>query len=149
MSPKTATSPCHFLPLLPPITRNVKLPIPANPLEFKLCPRSPSKTTSQSGKNGNVHHPSQHCHPVSSSLLSHSLRPLRPPRFNSPSVSLRVLYGRSRRSPAVGCAHRRPADIMAWMYRAIRDQEALWRKSKMTTNVTAPAPGTAARRSEE
>ncbi len=62
--PKTATSPCHFLPLLPPITQNVKLSVPANPLGFSPRARSPRATPSKSGKNGNVHHPSQHCHPI-------------------------------------------------------------------------------------
>ena len=59
MSPKTATSLCHFLPLLPPITRNVKLPIPANPLQFSLRPRSARDILSKSGKNGNVNQSSQ------------------------------------------------------------------------------------------
>ena len=62
--PKTAPSPCHFLPLLPPITRNVKLPDRATWHEFRRRPQSPSKTPSKSGKNGNVHLPSQHCHVV-------------------------------------------------------------------------------------
>ena len=53
-----ATS-CRILPLLPPITPNVKSLIPPNPLEFRCRPRSPSKAKSKSGKNGNVDQSSQ------------------------------------------------------------------------------------------
>ncbi len=53
--------PCHFLPFLPPITRNVKLPIPANPLEFRCEPDQCRESNAKSGKNGNVHRPTQHC----------------------------------------------------------------------------------------
>ena len=56
-----ATS-CRILPLLPPITPNVKLPRAANPLEFEIRMRDDADHTMKSGKNGNVNHPSQHCH---------------------------------------------------------------------------------------
>src|SRR5690348_5060344 len=58
-TPKVATSPCRFLPLLPPITPNVKSSIPANPLEFGIREEATPDTKSKSGKNGNVDHPSQ------------------------------------------------------------------------------------------
>src|SRR5689334_10665043 len=77
-SPKVATSPCHFLPLLPPITPNVKLPIPANRLEFSGQPHPPHESFSKSGKNGNVDHPSQHCHPIAPSSRRHVLSPYGP-----------------------------------------------------------------------
>src|SRR5690348_12114324 len=48
-----ATS-CRSLPLLPAITRNVKLPIPANRLEFSIRKEGHSKRKYKSGKNGNV-----------------------------------------------------------------------------------------------
>ncbi len=87
--PKVANSPCRFLPPLPPITRNVKLPIPANPLQFRVHNVSPLQAKSKSGKNGNVHHASQLSskllHPLLHPLLSAPPpRPLRPLRFNSP-----------------------------------------------------------------
>src|SRR5690242_3938038 len=52
---------CRFLPLLPPRTRNVKWSRPAKPLEFGNGAENVSDTPSQSGKNGNVDHPSQLC----------------------------------------------------------------------------------------
>ena len=65
--PKTANPPCHplpprcrFLPLLPPRTRNIKSHIPANPLQFSPHLHPAHESCSKSGKNGNVHHPSQH-----------------------------------------------------------------------------------------
>src|SRR5690348_12158615 len=67
-TPKVATSPCHFLPLLPPIIPNIKLPAPANPLQFSLRPRSAFITQSKSGKNGNVDWRGQHCHLEPASL---------------------------------------------------------------------------------
>src|SRR5579859_8100698 len=45
---------CRLLPLLPPITRNVKLPIPANRLEFSIRAQSVADHHAKSGKNGNV-----------------------------------------------------------------------------------------------
>src|SRR5690348_14908047 len=45
---------CRSLPLLPPITQNVKSVIPANPLEFRPRAGSTPNTKSKSGKNGNV-----------------------------------------------------------------------------------------------
>ena len=53
-------SPCRFLPPLPPITPNVTLPRAANPLEFAVRMRDDADHKTKSGKNGNVHHPSQH-----------------------------------------------------------------------------------------
>jgi len=53
---------CRFLPLLPPITRNVKLPRAANGLEFGIRAEDAPDATSKSGKNGNVDHPSQLYH---------------------------------------------------------------------------------------
>jgi hypothetical protein len=55
--------PCRFLPPLPPRTRNVTLPIPANRLEFGIRVRSIADHHVKSGKNGNVDRASQHCHP--------------------------------------------------------------------------------------
>ena len=52
-----------MLPLLPPITRNVKLPKPANRLEFGVREEATPDTRPKSGKNGNVNPASQHCHP--------------------------------------------------------------------------------------
>src|SRR5690242_21015741 len=52
---------CRFLPLLPPITRNVKLPTRATRLEFGIWADGTRDTPSKSGKNGNVDHASQHC----------------------------------------------------------------------------------------
>jgi hypothetical protein len=74
-SPKLATSPCRFcrppchplphrcrfLPLLPPITRNVKLLWTAKPLECGVREEDALDTRPKSGKNGNVDHPTQHC----------------------------------------------------------------------------------------
>ena len=58
---------CHFfaaiVPLLPPITRNVKFARGANRLEFGTHEENVSETKSKSGKNGNVDHPSQLCRP--------------------------------------------------------------------------------------
>src|SRR5690348_5444351 len=75
-SPKTANLHCHILPLLPPITPNVTLPIRPTRLEFGLPPRLPSNPTSKSGKNGNVDHPSH------ITLPPPPLRNLRPQRCN-------------------------------------------------------------------
>src|SRR5690242_13672134 len=108
MSPKMAHFDCHILPLLPPITPNGKSPIPATRLEFGILPRSPSNTTSKSGKNGNVHHPSQLSPPPPP---PHSLSSVSRPSLSATSASsavqsvsfssmvLRVLCGRSRPSP--------------------------------------------------
>jgi hypothetical protein len=52
---------CRFLPLLPSITRNDKLSSAANRLEFGIWPETTLDITLKSGKNGNVHHSSQHC----------------------------------------------------------------------------------------
>src|SRR5690348_16815294 len=83
--PKVASPPCHILPLhcqilplLPPITRNVKLPDRGTRLELSIRAGSPFTKNVKSGKNGNVDHPSQ-------------LSP-------SPSVILRCLRVRSRLS---------------------------------------------------
>jgi hypothetical protein len=43
-----------ILPLLPPITRNVKLPDRPNRLECGIRDRSALETKVKSGKNGNV-----------------------------------------------------------------------------------------------
>jgi hypothetical protein len=51
-----------IVPLLPPITPNVKSPWVANRLEFDVCEESHADQRSKSGKNGNVHQSSQHCH---------------------------------------------------------------------------------------
>jgi len=69
---KAATSPCRFLPLLPPIIQNVKLPIRVNWLECGLCSQSPAKTPSKNGKNGNVDWRGQHCPPHLQPLFSSS-----------------------------------------------------------------------------
>jgi len=121
-SPKAANFDCHILPLLPPITPNVKLPARATRLKFGIPLRPPSNITSKSGKNGNVDHSSQLSSPLPPPrslssvnllilrssvlvLVLSPLCPLRPPRFNllsSPpltSVILRVLCGRSRPFP--------------------------------------------------
>jgi hypothetical protein len=62
--PSVAVS-CHFLaamlPFLPPRTRNVTLPPPANRLEFSIREEDTPDTRPKSGKNGNVDHPSQLC----------------------------------------------------------------------------------------
>src|SRR5690242_3447455 len=60
---KVANIPCRSLPLLPPITQNVKLSHPANPLQLRLRAGSPSATKLKNGKNGNVHRASQHYYP--------------------------------------------------------------------------------------
>src|SRR5579859_7778346 len=75
-TPQTANIPCRFLPLLPPITRNVTLPHPANRLQFGIRAGSPSATKLKNGKNGNVHHAGQHCHPPPTSC---ALAPPFPP----------------------------------------------------------------------
>src|SRR5690348_8992868 len=87
MSPKMAHFDCHILPLLPPITPNGKLPIPATRLEFGILPRSPSNTTSKSGKNGNVHHPSQLSPPPPP---PHSLSSVSHPSLSATSASSAV-----------------------------------------------------------
>ena len=51
---KVATSPCHFLPLLPPITRNVRWLRAAKSLEFRIRAQTVHDTRPKSGKNGNV-----------------------------------------------------------------------------------------------
>jgi len=43
-----------ILPPLPPITRNVKLPSPANPLQFSIREENALDTVPKSGKNGKV-----------------------------------------------------------------------------------------------
>jgi len=53
-----------ILPLLPPITRNVKLYLPAKRLEFRAQAHAAPHPKSKSGKNGNVDHRSQHCQPT-------------------------------------------------------------------------------------
>ena len=60
--PRNLAVSCHILPLLPPITRNVKLPLHGTWLEFP--PRGDPRPTHnlKNGKNGNVQCPSQHCH---------------------------------------------------------------------------------------
>jgi len=60
---KTARGCCRFLPLFPPITRNVKLPNRATRLEFRLLARSALVKKSKNGKNGNVNCYGQHCCP--------------------------------------------------------------------------------------
>jgi len=56
--PSTLPHPCRdlaaILPLLPPITRNVKLAIPANRLESGIREEETPDAQSKSGKNGNV-----------------------------------------------------------------------------------------------
>jgi len=72
MTPQNGKRSCRFLPLLPPITRNVTLPIPTTRLESRIGRESRAESISKSGKNGNVHRASQHCHPttaLSSSAL--------------------------------------------------------------------------------
>jgi len=56
-----ATS-CQILPLLPPITPNVKSHWRANRLEFRVREERDADHKMKSGKNGNVDHSSQHCH---------------------------------------------------------------------------------------
>jgi hypothetical protein len=60
---KVATLPCRFLPLLPPITPIVKLPIPAAWLEFGVRADPAHGSILKNGKNGNVDRGTQHCHP--------------------------------------------------------------------------------------
>jgi len=52
-----------ILPLLPPRTRNVTSVWAANRLECGVWVETATNTKTQSGKNGNVDHPTQHCHP--------------------------------------------------------------------------------------
>jgi hypothetical protein len=66
------------LPLLPPITRNVKLSDRATRLEFGIQDGSEVATPAKSGKNGNVHRAGQHCHPISSPPVTHSARAVSP-----------------------------------------------------------------------
>jgi hypothetical protein len=51
---KVAKIPCRFLPFLPPITRNVKLPIPAIWLELGVRADPAHGSILKNGKNGNV-----------------------------------------------------------------------------------------------
>src|SRR5689334_17855371 len=74
-SSKAANLPCRFLPLLPPRTRNVTLPDRANRLEFGVSTHCPVTSKLKSGKNGNVDHPSQHCHPIAASPQRHARSP--------------------------------------------------------------------------
>src|SRR5689334_21619782 len=60
--PPTLPHRCHFLPLLPPITRNVKLRETANRLELGIRAEDDVDHRVKSGKNGNVDQPTQHCH---------------------------------------------------------------------------------------
>ena len=55
-----ATCPCRFLPILPPITRNVTLPHRANPLELGMRADPGRESIVKSGKNGNVDRRGQH-----------------------------------------------------------------------------------------
>src|SRR5690348_13634638 len=71
---KAATSPCRFLPLLPPITRNVKYPIRRSQLEFSIRAESALARNVKSGKNGNVDLASQLCHRPSSRTSTALLR---------------------------------------------------------------------------
>src|SRR5690242_14806886 len=77
--------PCRFLPLLPPITPNVKFLQAANRLEFGIREETILDTRPKSGKNGNVHQFSQHCR---NSLSPRSPLALLP----SSSVNLRCLH---------------------------------------------------------
>src|SRR5690348_1885525 len=104
--PKVASPPCHILPLhcqilplLPPITRNVKLPDRATRLELSIRAGSPFTKNVKSGKNGNVDHPSQLS--PSPSVILRCLRSsmLTLLSLLSSSVCLRVLCGRSRLPP--------------------------------------------------
>jgi hypothetical protein len=54
---------CRFLPLLPPITQNVKLPDGVKWLEFKVYGEEHSRHTAKNGKNGNLQCRGQHCRP--------------------------------------------------------------------------------------
>jgi len=58
---------CRFLPLLPPVTRNVKLPNRPTRLELPLCANPRLAHNLKNGKNGNVHCTGQ----LSIHILSH------------------------------------------------------------------------------
>ena len=97
------------LPLLPPITPNVKLSQAANRLECGVREEIAPDATSQSGKNGNVDHPSQLCRPAPPGMsatppFTGRLRPIpSPPAFlHNPPLPpfLRVGSRRSRGSTA-------------------------------------------------
>ena len=49
---KVANASCRFLPLLPPITRHVKLPARTNPLQFGIRARYALRVAMKNGKNG-------------------------------------------------------------------------------------------------
>src|SRR5579859_3019092 len=70
MATWTWPEPLTTLPFLPPITRNVKSRKPANRLECRIREEDTLDTWPKSGKNGNVHHPSQLCHAACSSPLA-------------------------------------------------------------------------------
>ena len=98
--PQSATSPCRFLPLLPPITQNVKLPIPTNALQFGCRARSTDGSKLKNGKNGNVNLGTQLSRspapvhlppPPSTSSFPRVCSRSSPP--SSSSVPLRVLCG--------------------------------------------------------
>src|SRR5689334_2916502 len=108
--PSVATS----LPLLAAfaaIRQNVKLPVPANPLQSSLCPHPSHESFSKSGKNGNVHHPSQHCHnplppfPLLSSFPS-SLRLLLIPPCSSVSSVVNSLSSSASSAVHLSPPHR-------------------------------------------
>jgi hypothetical protein len=63
-----AITPCRFLPFWPTITRNVKLPHHAKPLELSMCADPGRETSVKSGKNGNVDRRGQHSLPLSAHL---------------------------------------------------------------------------------
>src|SRR5690348_11781383 len=84
--------PCGFLPLLPPITPNVKFLQAANRLEFGIRGETARDHTMKCGKNGNVHHSSQHCRaphapfPTRTARCSRACMPLLPLSLSSPSL---------------------------------------------------------------
>jgi len=55
---------CHLLPFLPRSCRESPPAIPATPLESPIRKEDTLDTRLKNGKNGNVHHPGQHCHPT-------------------------------------------------------------------------------------
>src|SRR5689334_19328500 len=117
--PKVANRCCRFLPLLPPITRNVKLPDRDTRLEFRLQAGSPLTKKAKSGKNGNVDHPSQLSPSFSMILrcLRTSVLVLAP---LPSSVCLRVLCGRSRLPPPQQRLVQRAGAIAAQVQRYVQ-----------------------------
>src|SRR5690349_1805007 len=102
-----------ILSLLPSIARNVKFAETANRLECGIREENALFTKCKSGKNGNVDHPSQHCHtrlrpPLSPQGEGLGVRNLSPRRRTSrplgPPGAISIAGRPARQRPSQTCS---------------------------------------------